>query len=94
MEIRSSEDAMENIIRYARAINDLQIAKKAIDDDIKQIKQDYKEEGVAVGKVTKVLNQIKARAKMNESDKLEEDILYEKLEADEGVQNDIAILNN
>ncbi len=93
MGIRSSEEVMAVIHDYAVEILDKQIQKKAIDTEISEIKQDAKEDGIAIGKVMKVLNKIKARAKMSEADKMEEDILEEKIEADETIQEKIALLN-
>ena len=93
MEIKSSEDVLEQIVGFANEVLVLQLQKKALDEEIKSMKQDWKEAGVAVGKVTKVLNRIKARAKMNEADLMEEDILEEKLETNDEIQDKIAQLN-
>ena len=93
MEIRSSEEVLENIMSCANELLAIQLQKKGLDEDIKALKQTWKEEGVAVGKVTKVLSKLKARAKMTESDKLEEDIIEEKLAGNEDIQDSIAMLN-
>lgn len=93
MEIRSSEEVLENIMSCANELLAIQLQKKGLDEDIKALKQTWKEEGVAVGKVTKVLGKLKARAKMTESDKLEEDIIEEKLAGNEDIQDSIAMLN-
>jgi uncharacterized protein (UPF0335 family) len=94
MEIKSTDDVFEQIFEYADTLHRLQIAKKEIDIEIKNLKQHWKENGVAVGKVAKVLNKIKARAKLSEADRLEEDILYEKLESNEKIQDNISVLNS
>jgi uncharacterized protein (UPF0335 family) len=93
MEIRTPEEAIENIMNYARALLELQQQKKNIDDDIKELKQNFKEEGVAVGKVTKVLNKIKSEMKQSESDKVEEEIIKEHLEREDFIQTSLAVLN-
>jgi hypothetical protein len=93
VEYKSTEEIFTEIKTYASEIFALQMQKKAIDIEIKEAKQTWKENGVAVSKVSKVLGQLKARAKMSEADKLEEDIIFEKLEADEDIQDSLAQLN-
>lgn len=93
MEIRTQDEAVENIINFAKDLQRLQMQKKQIDDEIKDMKQTWKEEGVAVGKVAKVLNKLKAMAKQSEADRFEEEIIEEKLAANEAIQNNIAVLN-
>ena len=93
MKTITTEEAIENIVGYAQRILNLQLQKKAIDKDIKAVKDEFKEEGVAVGKVTKVLTKLKAKAKMSEADKFEEDLIEDALEKNEDVQNSIAELN-
>jgi uncharacterized protein (UPF0335 family) len=92
MEIRSQDEVMENIKSYAIALIEKQLEKKQLDEDIKTIKDNFKEEGVPVSLVTKVMNKIKAKMKQSEADALEEDIIMEKLEADEDIQSNIAAL--
>jgi uncharacterized protein (UPF0335 family) len=92
MEIRSQDEVMENIKSYAIALIEKQLEKKQLDEDIKTIKDNFKEEGVPVSLVTKVMNKIKAKMKQSEADALEEDIIMEKLEADEVIQSNIAAL--
>ena len=94
MEIRTTEETVKDIIDFAKDLQRLQLKKKLIDDEIKDTKQVWKENGVAVGKVTKVLNRIKALDKMSEADKFEEELLEEKLSANETVQDNTAQLNS
>lgn len=94
MEIRTSEETIENVLNFSKAYLNLLKQKKALDDDIKALKQDWKEEGVAVGKVVKVLNKIKKELKQSDSDKFEEDVLEEKLLANTTIQDTISILNS
>lgn len=89
MQIKSSEEMMENIKRYTLELQELQLQKKAIDDDIKKLKADYKEEGVPVSVVGKALAELKKKAKLSDNDMLELDIIQEKLAADETVMVNI-----
>jgi hypothetical protein len=94
MQIRSTEEVFEEIERCARAMLDLQLQKKAIDQELKELKQSFKEEGVPVTKVIKVLNRLKAKMKQNDADRLEEEIIEERLESNNDVQDMISQLNN
>ncbi len=94
MEIRTSEEVMENITNYAKAIMDIQIQKKVLDGDISDIKQEAKENGVAIGKVLKVLNKIKATKKQSESDILEEELILEGLERNIEIDERICVLTS
>jgi len=93
MEIRTTDEVMENIKNFAVALQELQLRKKEIDGEIKDLKAEYKEEGVAVGLVSKILSKMKTKAKLSDSDLLEEDIITEKLEAIAEIQNNISALN-
>ena len=93
VEYKSTEEIFTEIHGFASELFKLQLQKKSIDQEIKDMKNNWKEQGVAVSKVTKVLNQLKARAKMSEADKLEEDIIFEKLESDEDIQDYLAQIN-
>ena len=92
MVIRSQDEMMDSIKRFAGEYQALLLEKKAIDTAIKELKDNFKEDGVPVGVVTKVLNKIKAKVKMSESDRLEEDIIFEKLESDTAILQNIADL--
>lgn len=91
--MNQTDETTENILKCARAIIELQIQKKEIDNDIKEIKQEFAEEGVPVGKVNKAISIIKSTMKQNAADILEQEIILENLEADEDIQNQIARLN-
>ena len=93
MEIRTAEEVTGLIESYAVDILDEQIKKKAIDKVIKDIKQDAKEDGIAIGRVMKVINNIKRRAKQSEADNLEEAILEEALENSTLIQDKVAQAN-
>jgi uncharacterized protein (UPF0335 family) len=66
--------------------------KKALDQDIKALKDEFKEEGVPVGIVTSVINKIKAQKKKSDSEIFEEDTIKEWLESNADIDNDIGAL--
>jgi len=93
MQIQSTEEVMEKVYDFSSQLIELQLQKKAIDADIKSLKEDFKEEGIAVSLVTKIINKMKAQMKRTSGDILEEEILTEKMEANEKLKNNIAALN-
>jgi len=70
----------------------MQLQKKAIDAEIKDLKDEYKEEGIAVSLVTKIVNKMKAQLKKTPGEVLEEDILTEKMEANEKLKDMVSSL--
>ncbi len=92
MEIRTSEEVMEHIEAYAGAVLELQLQKKELDGKIADIKQDAKENGVAIGKVMKVVSAIKADSKLTEADALEEELIRERLEKSTKINDQIGML--
>lgn len=92
MEIRTTTEARANIESFAKRLLNLLKEKKSIDEDIKALKEEFKEEGVPVGIVTSVLNRIKAEKKKSDSEKFEEDTIKEWLEANTEIDNEIGIL--
>lgn len=92
MEIRSTEEARTNIVNFTKRFLDLQKQKKALDEDIKALKEEFKEEGVPVSIVTSVINKIKRDKKKNDSERFEEDTIQEWLESNADIDNDIGEL--
>jgi len=92
MAVRRSDEIMENSKAFAKELQGLMLQKKAIDEEIKELKDNYKEDGVAVGVVTKALNKIKAAQKQSEAESMEESIIMEGLEADDDIMSNIATL--
>jgi uncharacterized protein (UPF0335 family) len=92
MEIRTSEEARTNIEEFTKRFLNLQMQKKALDQDIKALKDEFKEEGVPVGIVTSVINKIKAQKKKSDSEIFEEDTIKEWLESNADIDNDIGAL--
>ena len=93
MQIQSTEEVMEKVYDFAEQLIELQLQKKAVDADIKVLKDDFKEEGIAVSLVTKIVGKIKAEMKRTSGDILEEEILAEKMNANEKLKDSIAALN-
>jgi len=93
MEIRSSEEARANIENFAKRFGELQKQKKVIDQDIKALKEEFKEEGVPVGIVCSMFNKIKAEKKKTDSQIFEEETIKEWLEANAEIDDVIGELN-
>lgn len=89
MEIRSQEEVLVKIEDCAREILKLQSAKKKIDEEIKEIKQAYKEDGIAVGLVNKAINEIKKMKKQNASEQFELDIIIDRLSNNKDIDDSI-----
>lgn len=92
MEIRSQEESKELIQNFTKELLKLMQNKKTIDEEIKEMKNNYKEDGVPVGMVCKVINRIKASKKKSQSELVEEDIIAEWLETDKDIDNSISTL--
>jgi hypothetical protein len=94
MEIRSTEEVMGKVFEFAEDLIGLQLQKKAIDGEIKALKDDFKEEGIAVALVTKIVSKMKAEMKKTSGELLEEEILSEKMNANEKLKDMVASLND
>ena len=92
MEIRSTEEVRRNIEEIARRFLNLQKQKKQIDEDIKALKQEFKEEGVPVNIVVAVINKIKQRKKKSDLEILEEETIKEWLESNKDIDDEIGEL--
>ena len=92
MEIRSTEEARRNIEDFARRFLNLQKQKKQIDEDIKALKQEFKEEGVPVNIVVAVINKIKLRKKKYDLEILEVETIKEWLESNKDIDDEIGEL--
>jgi len=92
VEVRTSEQARDNIESFSKRYINLLQQKKTLDEDIKALKDEFKEEGVPVGIVTKVINKIKANKKKTDSEIFEEEKIQEWLEASETIDDEIGIL--
>lgn len=92
MEIRTEAEARENIENFTKEYLKLLLHKKTIDQEIKDIKNNYKEDGVPVSIVCKVINKIKSSKKKTDSEKHEEDIISDWLEQNKDIDNSISTL--
>lgn len=92
MEIRSSEESRANIEEFSKRYIELLKQKKELDADIKALKEEFKEEGVPVSIVTKVLNTLKAKKKKTDSEIFEEQTIQEWLEENTEVDDGLGIL--
>jgi uncharacterized protein (UPF0335 family) len=92
MEIRTTEEARTNIENFTKRLIELMKQKKAIDQDIKALKDEFKEEGVPVGIVSSVLNKIKSKKKKSDSERFEEETIQEWLEANPEIDSGIGEL--
>ena len=93
MEIRTSQEARENIEKFTQRYLNLLQQKKTLDQDIKVLKEEFKEEGVPVAVVTKVINQIKADKKRSDSEIFEQDVIKEWLQTNKEIDDEIGMLN-
>ena len=92
MEIRTTEEARANIENFTKRLIELMKQKKVIDQDIKALKDEFKEEGVPVGLVSSVLNKIKSKKKKSDSERFEEETIQEWLEANPEIDSGIGEL--
>lgn len=92
MEVRTTEEARSNIENFSKRYIQVLMQKKALDEDIKALKEEFKEEGVPVGIVCSMLNKIKADKKKTDSQLFEESTIREWLEANADIDNDIGAL--
>lgn len=92
MEIRTEQEARENVENFTRELLKLLIQKKSIDEEIKEMKNNYKEDGVPVGVVVKVINKIKTAKKKSDTEKHEEDIIGDWLEQNKDIDESICTL--
>jgi len=94
MEIKTTDETMVTVNEYAEKLIGLQLQKKGIDAEIKELKADYKEEGIAVGLVSKIISKMKADLKKTSGEIMEEEILTEKLNANQSVVDMVSALND
>lgn len=73
-------------IDAAKAILDCELRKKDIAQDIKEIKQQAKDEGVLIGQVMKAVKAIKAELKADVLEKKEQESMYKLLFEDSDVR--------
>ena len=92
MEIRSLEESRQNTENFTKEFLKLQAQKKMIDQEIKDVKDAYKEDGVPVATVCKVINIIKSNKKKSQSEQTEQNIIEEWLENNKEIDDIITSL--
>lgn len=92
MEIKPTAEVTKDVTDFANRLLNLLKDKKAIDQDIKTLKEEYKENGVAVGVVAKAINKIKSDMKKTDSERFEEDAIQEMLEQNKDVMDGVSDL--
>lgn len=88
---RGSE-TKQNIENYAKRLLNLEHQKKIIQEDIKALKLEYKEEGVPVSVVSRVINQLKREKKQTESELHEEIVIKDWLSSNTEIDDEIGSL--
>lgn len=88
---RGSE-AKQNIEKYAKRLLNLEQQKKIIQEDIKALKLEFKEEGVPVGVVSRVINQLKREKKQTEGELHEEIVIKDWLSSNTEIDDEIGAL--
>lgn len=88
---RGSE-TKQNIENFAKRLLNLEHQKKMIQEDIKALKLEYKEEGVPVGVVTRVINQLKREKKQSEGELHEEIVIKDWLSSNMEIDDEIGSL--
>lgn len=76
-EMKANTDTRIMIESFITSLADLEVKKKEIADDIKALKDDYKEEGIPVGIVVAAFNRAKKNKKKSESELNEEEVIQE-----------------
>ena len=82
----------QNIEKYAKRLLNLEQQKKIIQEDIKALKLEFKEEGVPVGVVSRVINQLKREKKQTESELHEEMVIKDWLSSNTEIDDEIGAL--
>ncbi len=92
METRSADEVKGNVESFATRLINLQLDKKEIDAQIKDLKDEFKEEGVPIAMVVSVINRIKTLKKKTDAERFEEEAIKEWLETNTEIDNAIGTL--
>lgn len=92
MEIRQSEEQRQNVENFTKRYIELLKQKKVIDQDIKALKDEFKEEGVPVGIVVKVFNEVKKMKKVSDSEIFEQEVIKDWIARNEEIDDGIGEL--
>ena len=83
----------DETISCAKEILEKQLEKKAIDEEIKSIKEEYKDQGVNLKAVNTAISEIKKEMKETPQDAQDTEALKEILRKETGVIDSIQVLN-
>lgn len=92
MEARSSDEAKTNIENFTNEYLDFLEEKERLKEELKEIKQKFKEEGVPVSVVAKVITRSLKLKKQTQSEIFEEELIQEWLGANPEIDNKIGAL--
>jgi len=92
MEVRTSDEIKSNIESFATRLLNLFIEKKELDISIKELKQEFKEEGVPINMVVSAINKIKADKKRTDAERFESETIKEWLLGNHEIDNKIGNL--
>lgn len=93
MEIKSSEETKKEILEFGKEYIKLLIEKKELAARIKEVKDNYKENGVPVQIVAASINRLIKRKKKTQTQLFEEDFIDTTLSEDSDIDNDIGVLS-
>lgn len=74
-DVKYNTDTKEVMEQFISDLVNLEVEKTSINEKIKELKADYKEEGLPVGLIVKCFNKIKKSKKMTDSERFEEDAI-------------------
>lgn len=89
----NTSQAKENVENFLKRYVQLLKDKKLIDEDIQALKEEFKEEGVAVNTVVRVFNQVKRQKKKTDSQIFEEEVISDWIENNTDIDDAIGELN-
>lgn len=89
---RNISSAQRNIETFTKRLLNLEHEKKVLQEDIKALKDEFKDEGVPVQVVTRVINQIKREKRQSEGELHEEIVIKEWLESSTEIDDEIGSL--
>jgi hypothetical protein len=92
MEIRTSEEARENIVNFSKRYLTLLLEKKALDLDVKALKEEFNEDGVPTSKVASIINRMKSDKKKSDAEIFEEEAIREWMENDPEIDDQVGQL--
>jgi len=87
--MKANTDTKEIIENFIVALTDLEVSKQNVMEQIKDLKGDYKDEGIAVSLITSIFNVVKKNKKKSDSERFEEETIREWLEGSKKVDDAI-----